>query len=115
MPPGAADADTVAARAIVPQFFGERPAIAEIRAWAGDLRAAEARQDRVIAAGRLRELQVPVSVVCGAADPYLGPEAARYLAGLFPDAELEVIEGAGHWPQWDQPQSVAQAITRHIV
>ena len=108
MPAGAVDPEGLAARAIVPQFFGERPAIAEIRAWTADLPSATARQDRVIAAGRLRELQVPVSVICGAGDPYLGLEGSRYLAGLFPDARLEAIEDAGHWPQWDRPEAVAR-------
>ncbi len=104
------DENGIAARAIMPQFFGERNALAAIRGWTADLPAALERQDRRIAAGALQTLEVPVSVVFGAADRYLGRDLARHLAGLFVSAELELIDDAGHWPQWDQPNAVAQAI-----
>ena len=105
------DDNGIAARAIMPQFFGDPNALPAIRAWTADLPAALDRQDRLIAAGGLQTLEVPVSVVFGAADRYLGADLARHLAGLFANAELELIEDAGHWPQWDQPSAVAQAIT----
>lgn len=53
-----------------------------------------------------------MTLVFGAADHYLNPDLARYLAGLFRHADLHLVEGASHWPQWDQPQLVARLITQ---
>lgn len=36
-------------------------------------------------------------------DPTGGLDEARMLLGWLPDAQLHVIEGAGHWPQWEKP------------
>jgi pimeloyl-ACP methyl ester carboxylesterase len=34
------------------------------------------------------------------------------LAGLFRHADLHLVQGASHWPQWDQPELVARLITQ---
>lgn len=108
------DQEGVGLHAIAPQFF-EGPAgpdaLTEIRAWTADLFAALDAQDERIKAGDLGTLSVPVSVVFGADDRYLSPDLGRHLASQFPHAELRVVEQAGHWLQWDQPQVVADAIT----
>jgi hypothetical protein len=44
--------------------------------------------------------------------PYLSPDLPRHIASLFSHAELQLIDDAGHWPQWDQPQAVAAASGR---
>jgi haloalkane dehalogenase len=49
-------------------------------------------------------------LIFGAADDYLNPALARHLAGLFPRADLRLIDDASHWPQWDQPEIVAKLI-----
>ncbi len=36
-------------------------------------------------------------------DPTGGLDDAELLQEWIPDARLEVIEGAGHWPQWEKP------------
>jgi pimeloyl-ACP methyl ester carboxylesterase len=38
------------------------------------------------------------------------PDLARQLAGLFRHADLHLVQGASHWPQWDQPELVARLI-----
>jgi pimeloyl-ACP methyl ester carboxylesterase len=99
---------------IVPQFFGEADtadALPAIRAWTGALFPALADQDAAIAAGRLADLEVPVSLVYGARDTYLNPSLARHLATLFRHADLHLIDDASHWPQADQPETVAQLLT----
>jgi len=53
---------------------------------------------------------VPVTLIFGAADDYLSPSLARHLAGLFPRADLHLVDNASHWPQWDQPEFVARLI-----
>lgn len=70
-------------------------------------------RERATHVGDLRRFDRPVRVVFGGADPYLNANVARDLAGLFPKAELELVPGARHYVQMDEPQRVAQEITRH--
>lgn len=108
-----ADPAGVGAVAVVPQFFASEAgpdALAEIRSWTAGLPRALDRQDQRIAAGQLGALKVPVTVAFGTGDQYLNPDLARHLAGLFGDARLHLVDGAGHWPQWDQPAAVAGLI-----
>jgi haloalkane dehalogenase len=109
--------DGIGAASIVPQFFGsadQSDALAEIRAWTADLPAALDRQDAVIASGRLRSVQAPVALTFGRDDPNLTPAVAQHLSGLFTDSKLHLINRASHWPQWDQPDEVADLIKRSI-
>src|SRR5262245_17424066 len=80
------DQHGVAVASVVPQFFGgaDGPdALVAVRAWTAGLFASLERQDAQIAAGHLAALEVPVTLVFGAADNYLNPDLARHLAGLF--------------------------------
>jgi pimeloyl-ACP methyl ester carboxylesterase len=70
-----------------------------------------AQQDARIADGQLAALDVPVLLIYGARDEYLSTDLARHLASLFGRAELHVVEGASHWPQADQPETVARILT----
>jgi pimeloyl-ACP methyl ester carboxylesterase len=102
--------DGIAATSILPQFFGnaEQPdALRAIRLWTGTLFADLDEQDARIAAGALAALDVPVLLVAGADDEYLGPDLVRHLATHFSRSTVEVIARASHWPQWDQPEVVA--------
>jgi haloalkane dehalogenase len=103
----------VAATSIVPQFFGEvgnADSLTAIRGWTGALFPALDLQDNNIAAKRLEALEVPVTLVFGARDEYLSPYLARHLAALFTNANVRLVEDASHWPQWDQPEIVADVI-----
>ncbi|WP_416961358.1 alpha/beta fold hydrolase [Streptomyces sp. Agncl-13] len=42
-------------------------------------------------------------------DPTGGLDEAAMLQGWLPDARLHVIEGAGHWPQWEKPAEFLRA------
>jgi pimeloyl-ACP methyl ester carboxylesterase len=109
----AADQQGIGNASIVPQFFGDgtQPdALAAVRAWTSALFPALDQQDAHIAAGDLAGLDLPVTLIFGAADDYLNPRLARHLAGLFPHADLHLVDNASHWPQWDQPEIVAQLI-----
>jgi uncharacterized protein DUF302 len=57
----------------------------------------------------LSGLDCPISLIWGAADPYLNTGVAEHLKGLFPDADLTVLQ-AGHWPQIDRPNDVAGSL-----
>jgi haloalkane dehalogenase len=109
----AGDQQGVANASILPQFYGDdtQPdALAAVRAWTSGLFPALDQQDARIAAGDLAGLDLPVTLIFGAADDYLNPALARHLAGLFPRADLRLIDDASHWPQWDQPEIVAKLI-----
>jgi 3-oxoadipate enol-lactonase len=69
--------------------------------------AAIARHDT---RGRLGELEMPVLVVHGDADRLVPPAAAEELAGLIPQARLEMIPGAGHVITTDAEEEAAEAI-----
>jgi len=51
-----------------------------------------------------RELNKPVQVMCGDADPMLRPRASRATAAAIPGARLVILPGVGHalplaiWP-----------------
>jgi len=107
------DPNGVAVISVFPQFFGDSAgpnALAAIRSWTGALFGELDRQDRRISGGELGAIQVPVTLLFGAQDRYLSLELGHQLAGLFPRADLHSMEDASHWPQWDQPEKVAQLI-----
>jgi haloalkane dehalogenase len=109
--------DGIGVSSIVPQFFGDNSqsdALAEIRSWTGGLPAALDRQDAVIASARLQTVQVPVTVIFGRDDPNLTPDVAQHICALFTNSEVHLIDRASHWPQWDQPDEVADLIRRSI-
>jgi pimeloyl-ACP methyl ester carboxylesterase len=60
-------------------------------------------------APRLATFPAPVGLVWGAGDPYLQRGVAEHLQALFPAAHLTLLP-AGHWPQIDAPDQVAQAL-----
>jgi haloalkane dehalogenase len=96
---------------ITPQFFGDADtpdALPAIRAWTRSLSPELDRQDDRIEAGHLAGIDVPVTLLFGTSDEYLSPNLARHLAGLFTHADLQFVEDASHWPQWDQPTTVAR-------
>lgn len=57
---------------------------------------------------------VPVLVLVGADDVYTPVAEARALHGLIPDAELVVIEGAGHLPGLERPEPFNDAVVAFL-
>ena len=107
------DPDSVGITSVLPQFFGagDQPdALPAIRAWTAALFGDLDTQDRRIAGGQLAGLDIPARLVFGARDRYLSLDLAAHLASLFPKAGLHLVDGASHWPQWDQPDVVAELI-----
>lgn len=88
--------------------------------WDGGTRAAtlalyrHADPDRLAAAGRdQRRLACPSLVLWGDRDPYLPAKFGREYADVLPDAELEVVAGAGHWP-WIDDASVVERVVDFV-
>lgn len=63
---------------------------------------------------RLGEIVVPALVVVGDADRLTPVKYARYLADHIPQAELVVLEGAGHMVALERPSEVAEAVESFV-
>ena len=60
-------------------------------------------------------IDVPVQLVWGDQDPFFPVEQAREMVDTFPDARLEVIEGAGLFCHEERPAEVARALLPALV
>ena len=78
--------------------------VATIRGWRPDMRL-----DDTLAA-----LEVPTLFAWGAKDQLAPADVGRGLAERMSNAQLAVIEDAGHIPHIDQPDAVATAINRFL-
>ena len=56
----------------------------------------------------------PALFLHGGASDYLRPEARPTIAELFPAAEIEAVEGAGHWLHAQKPAEFAAAVERWL-
>ena len=79
-------------------------------------------EDRRSAEAGLRALQplypslaVPLVIVVGEDDRMVPPSTSLRLRGLVPGAELVVVPGAGHLPQFTTPGPVLAAVARAMV
>jgi poly(3-hydroxyalkanoate) depolymerase len=62
----------------------------------------------------LHRIRQPTLVLSGAADPIVPPVNARILAGRIPNAELEIVPGAGHLLLMDHAEPVAERIATFL-
>ena len=56
----------------------------------------------------------PVRMVFGSADPTGSVDLWRTFAGALPHGELQVIDGAGHMPWWDEPDAVGRSVREFV-
>jgi pimeloyl-ACP methyl ester carboxylesterase len=109
------DPSGIIQHSILPQFYGDEhqpDAISSIRAWCAGLREALNEQDELANRGALADLRVPVSIIWGTNDRDLNPSLANEIAALFDKPSLHLLPDAGHYPQHDQPEQVAQLLKR---
>ncbi|WP_170417508.1 alpha/beta fold hydrolase [Ruegeria atlantica] len=71
------------------------------------MRALQRRADQQ---GALRMIKCPTLVLCGACDLLTPVRKHAFMADLIPDAELKVVEDAGHLPTLETPQVVNEAL-----
>jgi 2-hydroxy-6-oxonona-2,4-dienedioate hydrolase len=50
----------------------------------------------------LAAISAPALVIWTSDDPSGPPEAGREMAAKIKDAQFQLIQGAGHWPQWER-------------
>lgn len=64
----------------------------------------------------LRQLRYdgPVHVIGGALSPYVRERDGGEFRPMFPRAEVEFIDGAGHWVHADRPREFVQAVRRSL-
>jgi proline iminopeptidase len=63
---------------------------------------------------RLGEITVPTLVMAGRDDFVFPPQCQRDLAAGIPNAQLLIVERAGHNPQSEQTAAVMQALNGFI-
>jgi 2-hydroxy-6-oxonona-2,4-dienedioate hydrolase len=109
------DPSGIVRHSILPQFYGDEhqaDALASVRAWTAGLREALDQQDEVANSGALAHLKVPVSIIWGLTDRYLNPSLADEIAALFEKPSVHLVPEAGHYPQHDQPDQVAELLKK---
>lgn len=74
------------------------------------VRQARAMQRRKDQQAVLRRIKQPALVICGAEDGKTPVKRHEFMAELIPYARLEVIDGAGHMPMLEQPQTVTSIL-----
>ncbi len=65
-------------------------------------------------AARARGLDRPACVIWGAEDPYLPVEFAKKQKSVFPQAEIHILPGLGHWPFIDDPELVSGLVVAYL-
>ena len=74
------------------------------------LRQSAALRDRPDQTATLAAARLPALVLCGREDALCPPARHELMAGLVPGARLSVIEGAGHLPTLEQPETTTRAL-----
>jgi 3-oxoadipate enol-lactonase len=64
---------------------------------------------------RLGQLEMPTLVVHGTEDSIIPVENGRIVAGLIPEARLEIWPDTGHLFFWEQPQRSAELVREHAL
>ena len=59
--------------------------------------------------GWVGRIDAPTLLLWTDHDPTGGLDEAEMLRGWIPGSRLHVIEGAGHWPQWEKPEEFLSA------
>ena len=62
---------------------------------------------------RLADVTTPTLVVHGTEDRMIPVSNARMIAGLIPDARLEILDGVGHLFFWEEPLRSAALVREH--
>ena len=108
-----------------PAYFHKPSVLLLIRTLIDDGWRSKMRPEALIFAGRhlmpgwsvvtrLREISAPTLVIAGASDFIFPPEAQAELADGIPNAELDLITGAGHDPWVERPDAFFPALRQFL-
>jgi pimeloyl-ACP methyl ester carboxylesterase len=59
---------------------------------------------------RVRAIRAPTLVICGAQDRLTPVKYHRFLEAQIPGSRLTIIENAGHWVLWEQPEAFNRTV-----
>jgi pimeloyl-ACP methyl ester carboxylesterase len=62
----------------------------------------------------LTRIKAPTLVLWGESDRVVTPDYGRAYARLIPGSRLELIEGAGHHPEIEQPEAFVERVSRFL-
>ncbi len=62
----------------------------------------------------LSEVQTPTLITWGTQDRVVPPVCAQQYARALPNSRVELIEGAGHLVEYEEPEKVAELIAGHV-
>jgi 3-oxoadipate enol-lactonase len=99
----------LAAHPDVAQHFRSGVGATSVEGFVGCARAIQ----RLDYLARVPRIQAPTTLIVGANDGPL-PQAMADIQKLIPGSVLEVIAGAGHLPNIDQPAAFNAALLRHF-
>jgi pimeloyl-ACP methyl ester carboxylesterase len=91
------------------QRSGAAYMVQALRAFAG-----RRGQTETLGDADLKEIRAKTLVVWGALDRFFPPSHADRLVTAMPHATKVIIEGAGHSPNWEQPQRLAEELLRFL-
>ncbi|MGH8061050.1 MAG: alpha/beta fold hydrolase [Pseudoxanthomonas sp.] len=60
--------------------------------------------------GALADASIPLRLIVGMDDPVSGAHMVERYRELVPDADVVELLGIGHYPQWEVPERVAEAV-----
>jgi pimeloyl-ACP methyl ester carboxylesterase len=62
----------------------------------------------------LADVETPTLIIWGSEDRVVPPSCAKQYAAALPNAKVEMIDGAGHLVEYEDPERVAKLIAQHI-
>lgn len=74
----------------------------------------QAMADRAAFDAMLKDIQIPTQVICGTHDAICTPEHTREWACKIANAQLDIIENAGHMPPMETPSAFNQVVARFL-
>jgi 2-hydroxy-6-oxonona-2,4-dienedioate hydrolase len=91
--------DIIAARRVIYRQPGFVSAMSDIMA----LQDPEIRARNIITPAEYGRIQAPTLVLWTSEDPTADVTEGRRIASMIPGAEFVVMDGCGHWPQYEDP------------
>lgn len=74
----------------------------------------QATRDDTVRLPDYRALELPILLLCGVRSPQPVRHISALLGQALPDARLELLPGAGHMAPVTHPQTVSEAVARHL-
>lgn len=110
-------ADSMLPKLLAPQNYEDQPDVVEFlqemmesASVEGIVGALNAMRDRPDSTSMLREIDVPTLVIHGADDKLIPVAEAEALFNAIPNAELVIIDNAGHVPNLENPDDFNDAL-----